>query len=79
MRRGSEVVADAKPNHAYRTPEGSSKRILVKRGGMYHVVDPETRCATITMGHKEARRLLGKLHPQSFPHAIHTMMGTVMP
>ncbi len=78
VRRGDAQVPVA-DNPAWRTPEGSGERILVKRGGMYHVVDPQTRCATISMGKKEARSLLGKLRPQAYPHPIHTMLGTMMP
>lgn len=67
-------------NPAYRDAkyEGfPQKQVLVKRNGFYHLVDPDTKCATLTMGKKEARKILGKLKPQVFPHAIHTMLGTL--
>ncbi len=76
VRAGSREAV-APPSRNYRTPEDSGKRVLVKRRGMYHLVDPETRCATISMGHKEAKSLLGKLRSEVFHHQIHTAIGTL--
>lgn len=55
-------------------------RVLVKRAGWYHIVDPTTDCATLSLGPKEAKAILGKdLRPEIYPRPIHTALGTLEP
>lgn len=59
-------------------PEQQS--ILVQRAGLFHVVDTSTDCAVISMGAKEAEKLIGKGFKRTLtnhPRPIHTMMGTL--